>query len=282
MTCVRQDVSFRNGDIEISAHLWLPAEGQGGQPGPAVVLATPGSSVKEQIGANYARRLAERGFVVLTFDPAFQGQSGGEPKDLEVPYFRTEDIRCAVDYLTTLSFVAEERIGLLGICAGGGYAVNAALIEHRVKALATVVPVNIGRARRAAGPEAVLKMLESVGRQRTAEARGGEQQRERWIPDSLEEAKAAGITDRDVLDAVEFYPTPRGSNENSTNRRYFTSLAPMLGFDAFHMVSDLLIQPLQVIVAGRKGVTHSFEDGEELFGKAPIAHDFHIIEGAGH
>ncbi|MBR9762267.1 MAG: alpha/beta hydrolase [Rhodobacteraceae bacterium] len=282
MPATRHDITFNNGNTQLAGHLWRPDDSDSGAPRAAVVLATPGSSVKEQIGANYARRLTERGFVTLTFDPSFQGQSGGEPRDQEIPSVRTEDIRCAVDHLTTLPFVDAERLGLLGICAGGGYAVAAASTEYRVKALATVVPVNIGRARRAAGREAIHDMLEAVGAQRTAEARGAGQKREPWIPDSLEEAHAAGITDRDVLDAVEFYRTPRGYNEHSTNRYYYTSLAPMIGFDAFHLVPDLLVQPLQVIVGGRKGTTPSYDDGEALFAMAPASHDFHVVEGAGH
>lgn len=277
-----RNVSFKNGAIELAGHLRVPIAGDGRKAYAAIVIATPGSSVKEQIGANYAERLTEKGVVTLTFDPSYQGQSGGEPRDLEDPAARVEDIRCAVDFLTTLPFVAEERFGLLGICAGGGYAVNAALTEHRFKALATVVPVNIGRARRQAGGDAIRKMLEAVGRQRTAEARGGKPKRELWIPDSMDDARAAGIVDRDVLDAVEFYRTARGYNQNSTNRRYFTSLAPMLGFDAFHLVSELLIQPVQVIVARRRGATRSFEDGQELFEKAINPHEFHVVEGAGH
>jgi uncharacterized protein len=92
--------------------------------------------VKEQIGAIYAPGLAERGFLALTFDPSYQGESGGEPRDLEDPAARIEDIRCAVDFLTTLPYVDEERIKPLGICAGGGCAINAALTEYRFKAVA--------------------------------------------------------------------------------------------------------------------------------------------------
>lgn len=277
-----QDVSFKNRGITLAGHLWVPQGEYGDQSLAAVVVATPGSSVKEQIGANYAHRLTERGFVTLTFDPAYQGQSSGEPRDLEDPAARVEDIRCAVDFLTTLPFVAEDRLGLLGVCAGGGYAANAAMTEHRIKALTTVVPVNIGRARRQAGSEVIMRVLGEVGRQRTLEARGGPQKRELWIPDSIQDARAAGITDRDVLDAVEFYRTPRGFSENSTNRRYFASLGPMLGFDAFHLVDELLTQPLQVIVAGRRGATNSFEDGECLFQKAIFPDEFYVVEGAGH
>lgn len=279
-----QSVSFRNGAIDIAGTLRVPEKSSEQQTYAALVITTPGSSVKEQIGAVYGERLANKGFVTLAFDPSYQGQSGGEPRDLEDPAARVEDIKCAVDFLMTLPFVAEERVGLLGICAGGGYAVSAAMTEHRFKALGTVVPVNIGRARRqgARTPDAIRKMLEAVGRQRTAEARGGAGRRDSWIPDSPEAARAAGITDRDLLDAVDFYRTPRGFNDNSTNRRYFTSLGPLIGFDAFHLVGELLTQPVQVVVGGRLGATFSFADGQTLFERANNRHGFHVVEGAGH
>ncbi|NYE60293.1 fermentation-respiration switch protein FrsA (DUF1100 family) [Duganella sp. 1224] len=153
----------------------------------ALVIATPGSSVKAQIGANYAARLANLGFVTLAFDPSYQGQSEGEPRDQENPAARVEDIRCAAHFLMTLPFVAEDSLGLVGVCAGGGYAASAASTDHRFKALGT--------------------------------------------------AQAMGVADRDLLDAIDYYRTPRGYNAHSTNRRYFTSLGPMLGFDAFQLAS---------------------------------------------
>ena len=284
MACELKHVSFRNGSIDIAADLRLPYGFDELETYAALVLVTPGSSVKEQIGAIYGQRMAEKGFVTLVFDPSYQGESGGEPRDLEDPSARVEDVRCAVDYLMTLPYVGEERIGVLGICAGGGYAVNAALTEHRIKAVGTVVPVNVGRARRQAGQsaEAVSEMLDAVGAQRTFEARGGEPRREKWIPDSPEEAEAAGITDPDTLEAMDFYRTPRGYNENSTNRWHFRSAALMLGFDAFHLVGELLTQPLQVIVGGRLGTTFSYGDGKTLFERARTTKHFFVVEGAGH
>ena len=184
----------------------------------------------------------------------------------------------------TLPFVDGERVGLVGICAGGGYAVSAALTEHRFRARGVGVPVNSGRARRqgARTPDGLRQTLEEVGRQRTAEARGGEPRRDPWIPDSLEAAQAAGVADPDLLDAIDFYRTPRGFSEHATNRRYFTSLGPMIGFDAFHLVEELLVQPVQVIVGGRLGTTFSYTDGQTLFEKAHNRQGFHVIAGAGH
>ena len=285
MACELKTISFKNGSIDVAGDVRLPNGFNANEKYAALVIATPGSSVKEQIGAVYGEKMAEKGFITLAFDPSYQGQSGGEPRDLEDPAARVEDIRCAVDFLTTLKNVDEERIGILGICAGGGYTVNAAMTEHRIKAVGTVVAVNIGRAFRQGdvnSRDAVVKALEAVGKQRTIAARSGKSRRDPWIPDSLEQAKAVGITDIDVLEAVEFYRTPRGYNKYSTNRRLSRSNALLLGFDAFHLVPELLTQPLQVIVGGRLGSTGSFEDGKQLWELASNKHDFFVIVGAGH
>lgn len=247
-------VSFRSRNIDIAGNVHFPPDFDEAKSYAAVVLATPGISVKEQIGAIYAGKLAERGFVSLTFDPSYQGESGGEPRDLEDPAARVEDIRCAVDYLMTLPYVDEERVGLLGICAGGGYAINAALTEHRFKAVGTVVANDIGQAFRKMLPD-VRKVLADVGKQRTAEARGGDLRRDPLIPDSLKEAQASGLTVPDLLEAISFYRESRYRHQNSSNRLLFVSYGNLLSFDAFNLVPDLLTQPLQVIVGGRRGAT---------------------------
>lgn len=277
-------VSFVSRSITVAGNLHLPPGFDESRRYPTLVLSTPGSSVKEQIGGIYAGKLARRGFVALTFDPSFQGESGGEPRDLEDPAVRVEDIRSAVDFLMTQPFVDEERLGLLGICAGGGYAVKAALTEHRFKAVGTVVGNDLGEAFRNAQPQdALIRKLAEVGRQRTAEARGGALRRDPWIPDSMKEAKAAGITDPAVLEAVEFYRETEYRHPNSTNRLLFSSWSEILSFDAFHLVPRLLTQPLQVIVGGRRGSTGQYESGERLFGLSPAKDkDFYVVEGAGH
>ncbi|GGF11806.1 alpha/beta hydrolase [Williamsia phyllosphaerae] len=280
-----QNTTFSNTTFDLAGQLHVPEDLDEGSTYPAIVISTPGSSVKEQIGANYGRTLADRGYTVLAFDPGFQGQSGGQPRDLENPAARVDDIRCAVDHLTTLDYVDNGRIGALGICAGGGYTVTAAMTDHRIKAVGTVVPVNVGRAFRQAdtsSKRSAIAMIERVGDSRTAAAAGESIDPGMWIPDTEEQAKALGINDVDTLQAVRFYRTPRGYNENSTNRRHFTSDAMMLGYDAFHLADELLTQPLQVIVGGRLGTTFSYADGLALWEKAPNAKGFHVVEGAGH
>ncbi len=278
-----RQITFDNHGNAIKGNLHLPAGFMEDRLYPAIVVAGPGSSVKEQAGATYAQKLAQRGYLSLVFDPSCQGESGGLPRDAENPAVRVEDIRCAVDFLVTQPFVDEEAIGLLGICAGGGYAVNAALIERRFKAVGTVVANDIGAAFRRMLPQAgaVEEMLAAVGRQRTAEARGAQQRRVAWLP-SPEEAQAAGIADPSLFNAIDYYGTPRGHHGNRSNRRLFVSDALLLGFDAFHLAGELLVQPLQVIVGGKLGTTFSHEAGKALWERARNRRDFVVIEGADH
>lgn len=135
-------VKFKNRNWDTVAHLHLPDNFDESQNYPGIVCVHPGSSVKEQTAGLYAQKLAEKGFIALAYDASFQGESGGEPRYLEDPTTRVEDIRYAVDYLTTLNFINEKRIGLLGICAGA----NTAMTEKRIKAVGTVVGTNTGRA----------------------------------------------------------------------------------------------------------------------------------------
>lgn len=282
---MRLRVTFKNRSNEIVGNLHIPPGLDDTERYPAIVLTTPGSSVKEQVGGIYASHLAEQGFLALTFDPSHQGESGGLPRDLEDPAVRVEDVRCAVDYLATQSIVDMDRIGVLGICAGGGYAINAALTERRFKAIGTVVANDLGTAFRkmkVADP-GLLETLEEVGRQRTAEARGAELRRDPWIPDTLKQAHEAHIQDPELLQAIEFYRESEYRHPRSTNRLLFSSYDKILSFDAFHLVPTLLTQPIQVIVAGRQGNTGQYEAGKRLYELSPSSQkDFFVVEGAGH
>ncbi|MEU6784978.1 alpha/beta hydrolase [Nonomuraea angiospora] len=275
-----QHITIPRGPIELAADLHLPDDDAA--PRRAVVLSTPGSSVKEQIGANYAARLAARGIAALVFDPAHQGRSGGEPRDLEDPYRRSEDISYAIDALGAVPGIDPGRIGVLGICAGGSYAVHTARTDHRIRAVGTVVPSDIGAAFRGFQPDGPAAALEGLAESRAEEARTGEPARGAWLPDTLADAEALGVTDVDTLQAITYYRTERGGNKHSTNRRLTRSDALLLGYDAFHLVDQLMTQPLQVVLAGRRGTTGSYESGMRLWDLAPNPVDLMVIEDAGH
>ena len=123
-----------NPTISLSAVIYFPPKFDETRQYPAIVVSHPGGGVKEQTAGTYAEKLAEKGFVTIAYDASYQGESGGEPRQLENPYIRTEDVSAVIDYLTTLSYVDNTRIGAMGICAGAGYTANAAIQDRRIKA----------------------------------------------------------------------------------------------------------------------------------------------------
>lgn len=275
-----QKVTFKNKSWDVVGNLYTPNHFDQTKAYPAIICVHPGSSVKEQTAGLYANALAESGFITLTFDASFQGESGGEPRFLEDPATRVEDIRCAVDFLTTLNYVDHNRIGVLGVCAGGGYAVNASLTEKRIQAVVSVAGTNPSRAFRESDPVGVLK---AVADQRTAEANGAEKRINNWIPNSAQEALEAGMEELDLLEAIDYYRTPRGEHPNSCNKLLFNSMSNLITFDAFHLADHLLTQPLLVIVGDKVGSFGSYRDGFELYNKAASNHKkLHIVRGASH
>lgn len=279
-------VTFKNKSWDVAANLHLPPGFDGSKTYPAIVVAHPISSCKEQTAAIYASKLAELGYVCLAFDASTQGASGGPGQYLEDPATRVEDFRCAADYLVTLPYVDENRIGVLGICGGGGYAVNAAMTERRFKAVGTVVGANYGRLCREGDltPDAAIKALEGVSAQRTAEARGAGPAVTTYIPQSRAQLDSYGIIDVDVVEAVDYYTAQRGQKPGSPNKLNVVSTGAAFTWDAFHLAEKLLTQPLQIIVGGGKaGAFGSYRDGFELFNKARSAKkNILVVPGATH
>ena len=139
-----QAVEFKNGDITMAGNVFVPADFDSNRTYPTIVVVHPGGGVKEQTAGVYAQRLADQGFVTLAFDASYQGASGGMPRFLDNPMNRVGDIYSAVDYLTTLPYVDDANLGILGICAGGGVTIKASTTDPRIKSVATVSGVDTG------------------------------------------------------------------------------------------------------------------------------------------
>ncbi|MFF3846456.1 alpha/beta hydrolase [Streptomyces sp. NPDC002328] len=275
-------VSFRNKAVEIAGHLHLPKNFSEDKKYPALVGIHPAGGVKEQTIGQYAERLAEHGFVTVVYDSSYQGASGGEPRLLEDPTTRVEDARCAADFLTTLPYVDSERMGVFGICAGGGYAISVAQTERRFKAVATVSAAPMGEGSRGflghLSPVAEqIGTLEMVANQRTAEARGAEPLYAPFVPETLDEIDE---NTPDLLrEGYDYYRTPRGQHPNSKGRFLLTSMDKMFAFSAFDQIPELLTQPM-LLIAGSKADTKVFSDQAYELSKGPK--ELFVVDGATH
>jgi fermentation-respiration switch protein FrsA (DUF1100 family) len=212
---------------------------------PGVVVLHPAGGVKEQTASTYAQRLSQEGFVTIAFDASYQGESGGMPHFLEDPNARVTDVSAVVDYLEKLDYVDADRIAVVGICAGGGYAAAAAIGDHRLKALATVSAVNFGDGSRLGWleneePAGKLALLEQVIQSIQAEAAGAAPEYAPYVPDTLDEN-----TPWDLREAHDYYLTSRAQHPNAQNKMLVRSTPLLMRFDAFQ--SDLsTIKPINL------------------------------------
>ena len=276
-----KSVQIKNRDMawHIAANILFPPDFNESKTYPTIVSVHPFGSCKEQTSGNvYGKALAEQDFVVIAYDASFQGASGGSPRWVESPNQRAEDISHVIDYVVTLPYVDADRIGVIGVCGGGGYAINATLTEKRVKAVVSITGVNIGRLfREGFSNYDPLGTLDAMAAQRTAEARGRELQVNELLPASPDVAKAAGLTERDVFEATDYYKTPRGQEEGGATRMLFSHAQKTLARDAFAFAETLLTQPIMVVVGQKVGAFGAYRDGMEIYGRATASKDRQLI-----
>ncbi|GHK01578.1 hypothetical protein SY2F82_33750 [Streptomyces sp. Y2F8-2] len=277
----RTTVSFDSAGIPLAGHLYTPDRPASG-PRPALVVGHPGTSVKEQTSGTYAQRMAERGFVALAFDAAYQGESGGLPRGLEDPAQRVEDFKAAVSYLTTLDEVDADRIGLLGICASGSYSLAATGGDHRVKAVATVSTAEPARQFRLGAdgtqdPAVFQTLLDGAAAARSAAARGEDPGALTMFPETAEQARALG--GEHGAEGFEYYCTPRGRHERSAKTLAWESVDRMAMHDAFFSVPLIGPRPILQII-GERAVTAWM--AVEAHRRATGPKEIHWIKGASH
>lgn len=169
-------VSYPNRyDIRVAAGLYMSKDMDKTAKYPALVIEPPFGSVKKQGPVVYANQLVQRGFVVLAFDPAFMGDSGGEPRHVSSPDIFAENFSAGVDYLGILPYVDREKIGAVGICGSGGFALSAAQVDTRIKAVATASMYDITDGSRMPfnTPEKRAELFAQLGRQRWQDFESG-------------------------------------------------------------------------------------------------------------
>lgn len=267
--------------IQIAANVYTPADYDPAKTYPAVVVAHPNGGVKEQVAGLYAQRLAEQGYIAITADAAYQGASGGMPRSVDKPANRIEDIHGMADYLGQYPGVDKERIGLLGICGGGGYSLKAAQTDKRFKALATLSMFDSGLVRRNGYQDSQLATVQERLKQatdaRTREVTTGE----------VSYSGDANLTDEQIAklpfelyrQGYEYYWKTH-AHPNSTFRYTTSSLLDLMNFDAQSNM-ELINQPL-LMMAGTKADSRYMTESAFKKATGTANKELFLIEGATH
>lgn len=275
-----QKVTFKNQyQMNVSGNLFAPKDLDRNVQTAAMVVGHPMGAVKEQSANLYATKLAEQGFVTMSLDLSYWGESDGEPANLVAPDVYTEDFNAAVDYLRTQPFVDGEQIGALGICGSGSFVISAAKIDPRIKAVATVSMYDMGGVNRnglgrTTTPEQRQAILERAAAQRDIEFRGGEPVYIGGTPEVLTDQSTP--IDREFYD---FYRTARGNSPDTTTQPTLTSNVRFMNFYPFEGIETISPRPM-LFIAGEQA--HSREFSEEAYQLAAEPKQLVIIPGAGH
>lgn len=279
-------VTFKNQfQMNTVGNLFVPKNLNRNTRYPAIIVGHPMGAVKEQSSNLYAQKLAEQGFVTLAIDLSFWGESGGRPRNLVAPDIYAEDFSAAVDYLGAQGFVDRKRIGVLGICGSGSFAISAAKIDPRMRAIATVSMYDMGAANRNGLKHGVTveqrkKAIAEAVAQRDVEFSGGDTRYTSGTVDQLTDNSNA--IEREFYD---FYRTPRGEFTPKglprllTTHPTLTSNVRFMNFYPFNDIETISPRPM-LFIAGENA--HSREFSEEAYRLAGEPKELVIVPGAGH
>jgi uncharacterized protein len=279
-----QKVTFKNQyNMTVAGYLFIPKNLTTKHP--AIVVGHPMGAVKEQSANLYAQKLADQGFVTLSLDLSFWGESEGQPRNAVLPDVYAEDFSAAVDFLGTRLFVDRVQIGVLGICGSGGFVISAAKIDPRMKAIATVNMYDMGAVSRNGLKHSLTleqrkKMIEEAAEQRDVEFADGETKYTSGTVHELNENSSA--IEREFYD---FYRTPRGEftpKGSSPKLTTHPTLSSNVKFMNFYPLSDIeTISPRPMLfITGE--TAHSREFSEEAYTLAGEPKELVIVPRAGH
>lgn len=250
------------------------------QPQMAVIVGAPYGGVKEQGPCVYANELAQRGFVVLTFDPCYMGESEGEPRHVSSPELFTENFSAGVDFLGLQPFVDREKIAVLGICGSGGFALSAAQMDTRIKAVVTASMYDMTvAARMGQTPEQILEVKKALAAQRWKDAENGYMPQ--YIPTFPETPLEEVPADMPEPDAewFRFYAVKRGHHVRARGGFTTTSNLPFLNFDLLSHLDEISPRPILFLVGDR---AHSRFFSEGAYAKALEPKEMYVVKDAEH
>ncbi|MGH8242469.1 MAG: alpha/beta hydrolase [Steroidobacteraceae bacterium] len=276
-------VTYKLNGLDIEANVYTPANFDPARKYPTVVVAHPNGGVKEQVAGLYAQRLAEQGYITIAADAAYQGGSGGEPRNVDKPAHRIEDIHGMADFISGVTGVDTARLGLLGICGGGGYSLAAAATDKRFKSVATLSMFNSGRVRRNGYVDSQLETIQERLRQaadaRAQAAAGGDViYAAEGFTDLTDEQIAKLPFDLYRQGAVYYGRTH--AHPDSTARYTTSSLLDLMRFDARDQI-ELIDQPL-LMIAGSEADSLYMTKGAFAEATGTQDKELFLIDGATH
>ena len=274
-------VTFHNRyGIALAADLYKPQNAQGRLA--AIAVSGPYGAVKEQVSGRYAQTLAEYGFLTIAFDPSYYGESGGTPRNLTSPEISTEDFSAAVDYLSVRKDVDAQRIGILGICGWGGFALNAAANDPRIKATVTSTMYDMSRVNANGYFDKMTvddryELRKKLSEQRTEDYLAGNYERDGGVVNPVPEDAPLF-----VKQYHDYYKTERGYHRRSPNSNDGINKTATLAFINMPILSYIEeIRSAVLLVHGEQA--HSRYFSEDAFKRLKGENkEVLIIPGANH
>lgn len=279
-----EKVSYKNRfGITVSADKYLPKNLDKSKEHPAIVIGTPYGGVKEQGAGIYAQTMAERGFVTIAFDESYNGESGGQPRRVSSPDIFVEDFSAGVDYLGTLPFVDRNRIGAIGLCGSGAFAITAAQVDHRIKAVATASMYDMSRFMRYGWKDAMTdeqrnQTLEQLAEQRWKDVDRGQPELTPAFPSKPADNIPEGL-DPITSEFFEYYAMKRGHHPNSIAAFTKTSAMSFMNFALMDHIKSISPRPI-LFIMGEKA--HSRYFTEDAYALAEEPKELVIVPGARH
>ena len=281
-----QRVTFKNQyNMNVVGNLFIPKGLNQNTQNPAIIVGHPMGAVKEQSANLYAQKLADQGFVTLSLDLSFWGESEGQPRNAVLPDVYADDFSAAVDFLGTRPFVDRDRIGVIGICGSGSFVISAAKIDPRMKAIATISMYDMGGVNRnglnhSLTLEQRRKVIKEAAEQRYVEFSGGETKYTGGTCHELNEN-----TDPIQREFYDFYRTSRGeftskgTSPKVTTHPTLSSNVKFMNFYPFTDIETISPRPM-LFITGE--IAHSREFSEEAYRLAGEPKELIIVPGAGH
>lgn len=277
----RTPVRYKNRfGIEIAADIYTAKDLDESTRHTAVVIGPPHGGVKEQGPGVYAQEMAQRGFVALAFDPSYNGESGGEPRHVTSPEIFAEDFSAGVDFLGTLPYVDREKIGAIGICGSGGFALSAAQVDTRIKAVATAAMYDISGISRdgwqgSMTDEARRNILNELAAQRWKDVDAGKPE----LPPSFPESMPAEGPNPVTREFFEYYVENRGHHPRSIGAFTKTSSMAHINFGRLAHLRDISPRPILLITGDQ---AHSRYFSEDAYQDAQEPKELYVVSGARH